>query len=99
LEEQQRFIMAAENLVIMDGPGPFIFGRLEGPIEIQRAPSGAAIAVQGQMQVNETGRRVVVRIPMTVEDAGTLLELLRGDLQRDLPTRMRSKTGRGKVKP
>lgn len=91
--------MATEHLVIMDGPGPFIFGRLEGPIEIQRAPSGTAIAVQGQMQVNETGRRVVVRIPMTIEDAATLLDLLRGELQRDMPTRTRSKAGRGKTKP
>jgi hypothetical protein len=91
--------MTTEHLVIMDGPGPFIFGRLEGPIEIQRAPSGTAIAIQGQMQVNETGRRVIVRIPMTIEDATALLKLLEGDLQRDLPTRMRSKTGRGKTKP
>jgi hypothetical protein len=51
------------------------------------------------MQVNETGRRVVVRIPMTIEDAATLLKLLERDLQRDLPTKMKSKTGRGKARP
>ncbi|MFZ5791143.1 MAG: hypothetical protein ACOY3L_10630 [Pseudomonadota bacterium] len=91
--------MAAESLVTMDGPGPFVFGRLQGPIEVQRAPNGTAIAIRGQMQVNETGRRVIVRIPLAIEDARTLLELLRGCLQPGAPTRAKAKASRGKINP
>lgn len=78
--------MADENIVIMDGPGPFNFGRLEGPLELLHAAKAAAVAIQGEMEVNETGRRVVVRIPLADDDAMRLLQLLK-ELQksRDLP--------------
>jgi hypothetical protein len=91
--------MAAESLVTMDGPGPFVFGRLQGPIEVQRAPDGTAIAIRGLMQVNETGRRVIVRIPLAIEDARTLLELLGDCLRPGASVGTRSKAGRGKPKP
>lgn len=68
--------MTDDNVVIMDGPGPFFFGRLEGPIEILAAPHADAIAIQGQIEVDETGRRVVVHIPLADEDALNLLQLL-----------------------
>lgn len=90
--------MAVENLVTMDGPGPFVFGRLQGPIEVQRAPNGTAIAIRGQMQVNETGRRVVVRIPLAIEDARALLELLRDCLQPGASTGAKPRAGRSKPK-
>ena len=73
--------MTDDNLVIMDGPGPFFFGRLEGPIEIIAAPHADALAIQGQMQVNESGRRVVVRIPLADGVASTLLKLLEDYLE------------------
>lgn len=68
--------MVDENVVVMDGPGPFYFGRLEGPLRILPAEKVDALAIEGQIEVNETGRRVVVRIPMAVDDAMTLLQLL-----------------------
>ena len=68
--------MVDENVVVMDGPGPFYFGRLEGPLRILPAEKADALAIEGQIEVNETGRRVVVRIPMAVDDAMTLLQLL-----------------------
>ncbi|HSG16744.1 MAG TPA: hypothetical protein VLE70_10555 [Anaerolineae bacterium] len=68
--------MVDENVVVMDGPGPFYFGRLEGPLRILPAEKVDALAIEGQIEVNETGRRVVVRIPMAVDDALTLLQLL-----------------------
>lgn len=58
--------MIDENLVVMDGPGPFNFGRLEGPFELLPAATVDAVAIQGQMEVNETGRRVLVRIPFSI---------------------------------
>ena len=69
--------MVDENLVVMDGPGPFNFGRLEGPFELLPAAKADAVAIQGQMEVNETGARVLVRIPLADDDAMRLLNLLR----------------------
>jgi hypothetical protein len=60
----------------MDGPGPFYFGRLEGPLKLLPATKVNAVAIEGEMEVNETGRRVVVRIPIADKDAIQLLELL-----------------------
>jgi hypothetical protein len=74
--------MVDENVVVMDGPGPFYFGRLEGPLKLLPAARVDAVAVEGQMEVNETGRRVVVRIPMDDHDAMRLLQLLK-KLQQD----------------
>ena len=68
--------MVEENIVVMDGPGPFHFGRLEGPISLLPADKAGALAIEGQMEVNETGRRVIVRIPVAVDDAKALLRLL-----------------------
>lgn len=69
--------MVDENIVVMDGPGPFYFGRLEGPLRLLPAGKADAMAIEGQMEVNETGRKVVVRIPLAMGDAKRLLELLR----------------------
>jgi hypothetical protein len=74
--------MVDENVVVMDGPGPFYFGRLEGPLRILPAEKVDALAIEGQIEVNETGRRVVVRIPMAVGDAMSLLQLLTEFTQR-----------------
>lgn len=74
--------MVDENLVVMDGPGPFNFGRLEGPFELLPAAKVDAVAIQGQMEVNETGRRVLVRIPLADDDAMRLLQLLKQFQQR-----------------
>lgn len=68
--------MVDENIVVMDGPGPFYFGRLEGPLRLLPAGKADAVAIEGQMEVNETGRRVVVRIPLAKDDAMSLLQLL-----------------------
>ncbi len=68
--------MAEENLVVMDGPGPFYFGRLEGPLRLLTVEKVHAIAIEGQMEVDETGRKVVVRIPLSEEDAEALRQLL-----------------------
>jgi hypothetical protein len=81
-----RLIMVDENVVVMDGPGPFYFGRLLGPLELLPAKTVDAVAIQGQMEVNETGRRVVVRIPLADDDAMRLLQLLEAFQQdRKLP--------------
>ncbi len=69
--------MVDENVVVMDGPGPFYFGRLLGPIELLPAEIVDAVAIQGEMEVDETGRRVVVRIPLADNDAMHLLQLLK----------------------
>jgi hypothetical protein len=69
-----------ENIVVMDGPGPFYFGRLEGPLKLLTAEEAHALAVEGQMEVDETGRRVTVRLPLSEEDARELLQLLRAHL-------------------
>ena len=74
--------MVDENVVVMDGPGPFYFGRLEGPLRILPAEKADALAIEGQIEVNETGRRVIVRIPMAVGDAMSLLQLLTEFSQR-----------------
>ncbi len=78
--------MVEDNVVVMDGPGPFYFGRLEGPFRLLHAEKADAVALEGRMEVNETGRRAVVRLPLADEDAMRLLQLLR-DLQesRHLP--------------
>ncbi len=79
--------MPNDNVVVMDGPGPFFFGRLEGPLKLLHAEKADAVAIEGRMEVNETGRRAVVRLPLADEDAMRLLQLLK-DLQesRHLPT-------------
>jgi hypothetical protein len=64
------------NIVVMDGPGPFWFGRLEGPLTLIPAPHADAIAIEGQMEVNETGRRAVVRLPLADANALQLWKLL-----------------------
>ncbi len=68
--------MAEENIVVMDGPGPFYFGRLEGPLRLLTAEKAHALAIEGQMEVDETGRKVVVRIPLSEDVAESLLQLL-----------------------
>jgi len=68
--------MVDQNIVVMDGPGPFYFGRLEGPLRLLPPDKADAVAIEGQMEINETGRRVVVRIPLAASDAMLLLELL-----------------------
>ena len=68
--------MAEENIVVMDGPGPFYFGRLEGPLRLLTTEKAHALAIEGQMEINEAGRKVVVRIPLSEEDAETLRQLL-----------------------
>lgn len=64
------------NVVVMDGPGPFYFGRLEGPLELVEPSRIGAVAIRGTMEVNETGRRVTVMIPLGDDDAMRLLSLL-----------------------
>lgn len=75
-----------DSIVVMDGPGPFFFGRLEGPLKLMPAPHADAVAVEGEMEVNETGRRVTACIPLSDADAVQLWKLL-GDYkrQRNLP--------------
>jgi hypothetical protein len=78
--------MVDENVVVMDGPGPFYFGRLEGPFRLLPADKAYAVAIEGQMEVNETERRVAVRLPLADDDAMRLLQLLKGFQQsRNLP--------------
>lgn len=69
--------MEDENVVVMDGPGPFYLSRLQGPLELLPAAAVDAVAIRGQMEVNETGRRVAVCIPMADDDAMLLLQLLK----------------------
>ncbi len=66
-----------ENVVIMDGPGPFYFGRLDRPISLLPAEEVDAVAIQGEIEVDETGKRVTVRIPIADADARTLMTLLK----------------------
>lgn len=68
--------MNEDNVVVMDGPGPFYFGRLEAPIRLLAADEAGAVAIEGQMEVDETGRRVVVRIPMAERELAHLCQLL-----------------------
>jgi hypothetical protein len=70
--------MAEENIVVMDGPGPFYFGRLESPLRLLGTERADAVAIEGQMEVDETGRKVVVRIPLSRDDAVRLRALLSG---------------------
>jgi hypothetical protein len=64
------------NIVVMDGPGPFWFGRLLGPLTLIPAPHADAIAIEGQMEINETGRRAIVRLPLADANAFELWKLL-----------------------
>ena len=57
-----------------------VFGYL-GPLALVPAPRTYAVAIEGEMEVNETGRRVKVLIPLGDDDAMRLLQLLQ-DLQR-----------------
>lgn len=75
--------MSEDNVVVMDGPGPFYFGRLEAPIRLLAADQTGAVAIEGEMEVDETGRRVVVRIPMAERDLEHLCQSLT-DVKRDL---------------
>lgn len=54
--------MKEQNLLAMDGPGPFYFGRMQAPVRLLEADETDAVAIEGQMQVDAAGRRVVVRI-------------------------------------
>lgn len=65
-----------QNIVVMDGPGPFFFGRLEGPLELVEPSRVGAVAIRGTMEVDESGRRVTVMIPVGDDDAMRLLRLL-----------------------
>lgn len=64
------------NVVVMDGPGPFYFGRLEEPLRLVPAAHADAVAIEGEMEVDETGRRVKVFIPVSDRDAVRLWRLL-----------------------
>lgn len=70
------------SIVVMDGPGPFFFGRLEGPLKLMPAPHADAVAIEGEMEVDETGRRVTVCLPLSHADAVRLWRLL-GDYKKD----------------
>jgi hypothetical protein len=70
-------VMAEDvNIVVMDGPGPFWFGRLLGPLMLIPAPHADAIAIEGQMEINETGRRAIVRLPLADANVLELWKLL-----------------------
>lgn len=69
--------MNEDNVVVMDGPGPFYFGRLEAPIRLLPADKAGAVAIEGEMEVDDTGRRVVVRIPIAKSDLVQLCRSLR----------------------
>lgn len=68
--------MNEDNVVVMDGPGPFYFGRLEAPIRLLAADKTGAVAIEGEMEVDDTGRRVVVRIPIAERELARLCQLL-----------------------
>jgi hypothetical protein len=68
--------MTDVNVVVMDGPGPFYFGRLEGPIDLVEPGYTNAVAIRGEIEADETGRRVSVVIPLGDEEAMQLLRLL-----------------------
>ena len=74
------------NVVVMDGPGPFFFGRLEQPFRLLPAPHGDALVIEGEMAIDETGKRVKVRIPVSDSDAAHLWKLL-GDYRKARPHR------------
>lgn len=69
--------MNEENIVVMDGPGPFYFGRLEAPIRLLAADNTDAVAIEGEMEIDDTGRRVVVRIPIAKSDLTKLCRALK----------------------
>ena len=69
--------MNEDNVVVMDGPGPFYFGRLEAPIRLLAADKNGAVAIEGEMEVDDSGRRVVVRIPIAKSDLTQLCRSLR----------------------
>ena len=69
--------MNEDNVVVMDGPGPFYFGRLEAPIRLLPADKTGAVAIEGEMEVDDSGRRVVVRISMAKSDLAELCRSLR----------------------
>lgn len=78
--------MTDGNVVVMDGPGPFYFGRLEGPIELVEPADTKAVAIRGEIEADETGRRVSVIIPIGDDEAMQLLKLLRSHQRaRGLP--------------
>jgi hypothetical protein len=60
----------------MDGPGPFFFGRLEEPFRVLPAPRGDAVLIEGEMAIDQTGKRVKVCIPVSEPDAARLVKLL-----------------------
>ncbi len=76
-----------ENVVIMDGPGPFYFGRLDWPISLLPGKGVDAVAIQGEIEVDETGKRVTVRIPMADAEARTLMKLLQNYLASKVASR------------
>ncbi len=69
--------MNKENIVVMDGPGPFYFGRLEAPVRLLAADNADAVAIEGEMEIDDTGRRVVVRIPIAKSDLTQLCRSLK----------------------
>lgn len=69
--------MNEDNVVVMDGPGPFYFGRLEAPIRLLAADKNDAVAIEGEMEVDDSGRRVVVRIPIAKSDLTQLCRSLK----------------------
>jgi hypothetical protein len=79
---QKRIMAGPDNIVVMDGPGPFFFGRLEGPLKLMPALRADAVAIEGEMEVDETGRRVTVCVPLSNADAIQLWKLL-GNYKRD----------------
>jgi hypothetical protein len=78
------------NIVVMDGPGPFWFGRLLAPLTLIPAPHADAIAIEGQMEVNDTGRRAIVRLPLADADALELWKLLDAHVRAKGLKRIRS---------
>jgi len=70
-----------DNIVVMDGPGPFLFDRLLEPLALVPARHADAVAIQGEMVVDETGRRVTVCIPVGDVQAVKLWKLL-GDYKK-----------------
>ncbi len=68
--------MNEQNVVVMDGPGPFYFGRLEAPISLLPADNTGAVAIEGEMEVDDTGRRVDMRIPIAKSNLARLCRSL-----------------------
>jgi hypothetical protein len=65
-----------DSIVVMDGPGPFFFDRLQEPLRLVPAPHADAVAIEGEMIVDETGRRVTVCIPIDDAQAVRLWRML-----------------------